>query len=326
MTPRKSLTGKHSWTSDVVPVVHTLPILATDVPGLPANTSAMACNVMMSVRPQHAPALNQEAIKDDGFHQIISHTAELDLEPRIMEAFAAAKECVAVTEDSARPPRPGDDVVIVPLGTSSAAPTTYRNGKSISNAPLIFLDAYTDLSCHAVSSTLIEIPKCGNILLDSGEGTWGQLARLFGDDLPARETGVWQVLRDLKCIFISHVHGDHHIGLAKILAMRRKVRRSSVDRSRAAESGTESLSCIPHQPSHYMWWESAPCFCIFENFPTLRIWAWTARMATGSSPFLPTHSTGENRAHTMPGTSRTRGWTLKGSFRVNPPLSSVFDT
>lgn len=61
------------------------------------------------------------------------------------------------------------------------------------------------------------------MLLDAGEGTWGQLVRLFGDD-PSRTSGVWQELRDLKCIFLSHIHGDHHIGLAKILAMRKMVR------------------------------------------------------------------------------------------------------
>lgn len=73
-----------------------------------------------------------------------------------------------------------------------------------------------------VSSTLVQIPNWGNILLDAGEGTWGQLVRFFGDDSACSE-GVWEALRDLKCVFISHIHGDHHIGLAKILAMRQRV-------------------------------------------------------------------------------------------------------
>ena len=74
-----------------------------------------------------------------------------------------------------------------------------------------------------MSGTLIQIPGHGSILLDCGEGTWGQLARSFGDD-PARSTGVWDVLRDIKCIFLSHMHGDHHMGLSKILTMRAQVR------------------------------------------------------------------------------------------------------
>jgi ribonuclease BN (tRNA processing enzyme) len=48
------------------------------------------------------------------------------------------------------------------------------------------------------------------------------MARHFGlnkDD----ENSAWQVLRDLKCIFISHMHADHHIGLAQILAKRQLV-------------------------------------------------------------------------------------------------------
>lgn len=74
-----------------------------------------------------------------------------------------------------------------------------------------------------VSSTFVRIPEWGSVLLDAGEGTWGQLVRLLGDD-PERSSGVWEALRDLKCIFLSHIHGDHHIGAAKILAMRQKVR------------------------------------------------------------------------------------------------------
>lgn len=35
---------------------------------------------------------------------------------------------------------------------------------------------------------------------------------------------VWKTLRDLKCIFISHIHADHHIGLTQILAKRQEVR------------------------------------------------------------------------------------------------------
>jgi ribonuclease Z len=62
----------------------------------------------------------------------------------------------------------------------------------------------------------------GYILLDPGEGTFGQLARFFGtDDL--EPDNVWNVLRQLKCIFVSHTHADHHAGLAKILSMRRQV-------------------------------------------------------------------------------------------------------
>lgn len=78
------------------------------------------------------------------------------------------------------------------------------------------------LNVFLVSATLIHIPNYGYVLLDAGEGTWGQLARKFGDN-PTSTSSVWQVLRELKCIFISHMHGDHHIGLAKILAMRQRV-------------------------------------------------------------------------------------------------------
>lgn len=89
-----------------------------------------------------------------------------------------------------------DEIIVTTLGTGSAAPSKYRN----------------------VSSTLLHIPnRQGSgldfVLLDAGEGTLGQIKRKFG--LEWKET-----LRCLKIIFISHLHADHHSGLASILQER----------------------------------------------------------------------------------------------------------
>lgn len=90
-----------------------------------------------------------------------------------------------------------DKVIITPLGTGSAVPSKYRN----------------------VSGTLIQTPSAGNILLDAGEGTYGQICRKFGRD------GAEKILRNLRIVFISHLHADHHLGIARILNARLQVRR-----------------------------------------------------------------------------------------------------
>lgn len=92
-----------------------------------------------------------------------------------------------------------DKIALTTLGTGSALPSKHRN----------------------VSSTLLHLPdKQGYILLDAGEGTYGQLCRRFGSEVD-------NVVRDIKLIFLSHTHGDHHMGTAKLLAERKKL---SVDR------------------------------------------------------------------------------------------------
>jgi ribonuclease Z len=83
---------------------------------------------------------------------------------------------------------PSKDAEIVTLGTGSALPSKYRN----------------------VSATLIRVPGYGTYLLDCGENTLGQLKRVYGDELP-------EVLRDLKAIWISHLHADHHLGTAAVI-------------------------------------------------------------------------------------------------------------
>lgn len=84
---------------------------------------------------------------------------------------------------------PSRDAEIIPLGTGSSMPSKHRN----------------------VSGTLIRAPGIGNYLLDCGEGTLGQIKRLFGADEAAT------VLRDLRCIVISHLHADHHLGVVSTI-------------------------------------------------------------------------------------------------------------
>jgi ribonuclease Z len=50
------------------------------------------------------------------------------------------------------------------------------------------------------------------------------MARLYGTD-PSQPNNVWDVLRDLRCIFVSHAHGDHQVGVPLILAKRAAVSR-----------------------------------------------------------------------------------------------------
>ena len=84
---------------------------------------------------------------------------------------------------------PNNDAEVITLGTGSALPSKYRN----------------------VSATLVRVPGWGNILLDCGENTLGQLKRVF----PPSE--LKQVLQDLRLMWISHMHADHHLGTVGVL-------------------------------------------------------------------------------------------------------------
>ena len=84
---------------------------------------------------------------------------------------------------------PGKDNLIVSLGTGSAMPSKYRN----------------------VSANLLRIPGKGSYLFDCGEGTLGQLGRLYNS------VQLKEVLVDLKMIWISHLHADHHLGTTSLI-------------------------------------------------------------------------------------------------------------
>ena len=84
---------------------------------------------------------------------------------------------------------PSPDAEITCLGTGSAMPSQHRN----------------------VAASLLRVPGCGSYLMDCGENTLGQLKRMYTVPQLA------ELFQDLKLIWISHLHADHHLGLASVI-------------------------------------------------------------------------------------------------------------
>lgn len=105
-----------------------------------------------------------------------------ELEPA--EAAPKTPHCISTM--------PAGKAVVRFLGTGAAIPGKHRN----------------------VSGIMIDLFERGGILLDCGEGTWGQLVRLMGLDRAQR------AVASLRIIFISHMHADHHLGLLSVLHWR----------------------------------------------------------------------------------------------------------
>ncbi|XP_067634811.1 ribonuclease Z, mitochondrial [Eurosta solidaginis] len=101
------------------------------------------------------------------------------------------------------------------LGTGSCIPNKTRN----------------------VSAIMVQSTADAYMLLDCGEGTFGQIVRLYGKARAAL------VIRNLKAIYISHLHADHHIGLIGLL----NERRALLQQTDAAPAENKVLLFAPHQ-------------------------------------------------------------------------------
>lgn len=79
------------------------------------------------------------------------------------------------------------------LGTGSAEPSKYRAGSAI----------------------LLKLPgSMGSLLMDCGEGSWGQMLRCLGPEVARQQVAA------LRCVWVSHKHADHALGLSGLLAAR----------------------------------------------------------------------------------------------------------
>ncbi|KHN77285.1 Ribonuclease Z [Toxocara canis] len=117
---------------------------------------------------------------------------QADLENKLTQTDAIKKivsdfknECMSM-ECSSEMPR------ISFLGTSSAVPSKYRN----------------------VSGYLLQLSDSSSLMVDCGEGSYGQLRVLFG------EQRCVDILLSLNAVFITHAHQDHMNGLYTVIARR----------------------------------------------------------------------------------------------------------
>ena len=60
-----------------------------------------------------------------------------------------------------------------------------------------------------VTAMYVHMFARGGLLLDCGEGTYGQLRRRYG------AAGADDIVSKLAAVWISHIHADHHAGLAR---------------------------------------------------------------------------------------------------------------
>ncbi|CAH0475182.1 unnamed protein product [Peronospora belbahrii] len=99
-----------------------------------------------------------------------------------------------------------DDLIdgrITFLGTGCAIPSKYRNVTGM----------YLELPRNKKGDT--DVAWAG-LMLDCGEGSLGQLYRYAGGD----KKRLQELVSRLKCVWISHNHADHHLGLLRLLSHR----------------------------------------------------------------------------------------------------------
>ncbi|KAL6062225.1 ribonuclease Z [Balamuthia mandrillaris] len=106
---------------------------------------------------------------------------------------------------------------VVFLGTVASASNKIRNESGI----YVHLDA----------------PCGGGIILDAGSGTYLQMVRQFGYHKTQ------SLLRNLKCIWITHKHGDHCAGLIQLLTKISSLQSSSSSQQRPYQQQTRMHKC-----------------------------------------------------------------------------------
>ncbi|XP_074198239.1 zinc phosphodiesterase ELAC protein 2 [Camelus bactrianus] len=144
------------------------------------------CLLKYQLRPRRE--WQRDAVMTCNPEEFIAEALELpNFQDSVREYRRAAQDGPAPAEERSQYPE------VVFLGTGSAIPMKIRN----------------------VSSTLVNISPDTSLLLDCGEGTFGQLCRHYGEDVD-------RILGTLAAVFVSHLHADHHTGLLNILLQRER--------------------------------------------------------------------------------------------------------
>lgn len=104
---------------------------------------------------------------------------------------------------------------VVFFGTGSSFPGPTRSVTSILVQTSYVLQTRLRFPSQIVLNTKLPFYRSDtSILLDCGEGAAGQMIRFYGDRSA-------DIIRSIKAVFISHMHGDHHVGFMDLLHTRR---------------------------------------------------------------------------------------------------------
>ncbi|XP_045149398.1 zinc phosphodiesterase ELAC protein 2 isoform X1 [Echinops telfairi] len=144
------------------------------------------CLLKYQLRPRRE--WQRDAVLTCNPEEFIAEALEL---PNFQESVQDYKKSVQDSPASAEPRSQYPEIIF--LGTGSAIPMKIRN----------------------VSATLVNISPDQSLLLDCGEGTFGQLYRHYGDEVD-------RVLGTLAAVFVSHLHADHHTGLLNLVLQRER--------------------------------------------------------------------------------------------------------
>ncbi|XP_038182370.1 zinc phosphodiesterase ELAC protein 2 isoform X2 [Arvicola amphibius] len=176
--------SKPNSTSSTLTSSPALPASAKEGSALSLPTVRGECLLKYQLRPKRE--WQRDATLICNTDEFIAEALEL---PKFQESVQEYKK--SVQESPAPEEKRSQYPEIVFLGTGSAIPMKIRN----------------------VSSTLVNLSPDKSVLLDCGEGTFGQLCRHYGQQIDS-------VLCNLAAVFVSHLHADHHTGLLNILLQR----------------------------------------------------------------------------------------------------------
>lgn len=170
---------------DIFPLLTSFPC-KKEGPTLSVPVVQGECLLKYQLRPRRE--WQRDAIITCNHEEFIDEALQLpNFQESVQEYRRSAQDGPAPAEKRSQYPE------IVFLGTGSAVPMKIRN----------------------VSATLVNISSDTSLLLDCGEGTFGQLYRHYGDQVD-------RVLGSLAAVFVSHLHADHHTGLLNILLQRER--------------------------------------------------------------------------------------------------------
>jgi ribonuclease Z len=168
------------------PLPHISPSSQPIPDGLPMRTHVGENLMQLHFAPLAKQGIDKSEVLKSDTTSCRDAIAELYKVSGFTELFEQYKITNTKAEDTQGP-------LLVFLGTGSAIPSKYRNVTCMYFEP---------------------VAQCG-ILLDAGEGSYGQLYRRFGSRLD-------EVVKNLKLVWISHIHADHHLGLIKFLTKRQE--------------------------------------------------------------------------------------------------------